>query len=90
MTRKRVRKAAMGRRAAGLVSEAFRVAINQRRYSPDLASLTAVQVEQQLLLRRELVSFGASIFEATISSLSAAAGALKVVPDNAGSSASSQ
>eukprot|EP00965_Chrysotila_dentata_P250287 6209366-Pleurochrysis_carterae.AAC.4 len=47
----------MLKRAAGLV-QAFRVAIDQRQYSLDLASLTAVHAEQQLLLRE---AFSASM-----------------------------
>eukprot|EP00965_Chrysotila_dentata_P084848 2800688-Pleurochrysis_carterae.AAC.11 len=77
------RKAAE-KRAAGLI-ESFRIANNQRRYIPEFASLTAVQAEQQLLLRWDVVHFGASIFEGSISSssLRIAAGASATVAGSA-------
>eukprot|EP00965_Chrysotila_dentata_P104162 3439561-Pleurochrysis_carterae.AAC.1 len=51
----------MGKIATGLVED-FRVAIDLRRYGPELASLTAVHAEQQQLLRWDLVSFDALFF----------------------------
>eukprot|EP00965_Chrysotila_dentata_P119035 3935261-Pleurochrysis_carterae.AAC.1 len=69
LTRRAVGKGAVGKKAAGLV-ESFRMVINQRRYNPDFASLTAVQAEQQLLLLWDVVNFDASIFEGSISSFS--------------------
>eukprot|EP00965_Chrysotila_dentata_P142629 4714362-Pleurochrysis_carterae.AAC.1 len=71
-TRKSVGEGATGKRAGGLV-EAFRTAINQRRHSPEFASLTVVQAEQQLLLRCDVVTIDASILNSNFSFTSSSA-----------------
>eukprot|EP00965_Chrysotila_dentata_P202691 6181249-Pleurochrysis_carterae.AAC.1 len=58
--------------------EAFRISISQRQDSPGLASLTAVQDDQQLLLRWDLVSVEALILKATIASSASAGEAFNI------------
>eukprot|EP00965_Chrysotila_dentata_P214002 6187973-Pleurochrysis_carterae.AAC.1 len=65
LTRKEGGKGSVGRRA-NTSSGRLRVAVNQRRRDSDVASLSAIDAEKQLLMRWDGINFDGSIFESSL------------------------